>query len=66
MRWGIESGGVEWVVVEVRSRWVVGDGRDRCSVNARGRGRISHRLHGVELGCEDFDDVGGVVRVVWD
>jgi hypothetical protein len=34
LRWGVEGGGVEWVVVEVGSRWIVGDGCDRCSVKA--------------------------------
>ena len=61
---GVMSGSVEWVVVKLGSRRVFGDGCDNCSLNARGRGRMSRRSHGVELGCEDVDDVCGIAVVV--
>ena len=64
MGWGVESGSFEGVVVKFGSQWVLGNGCDRCNLDVSARGRISRCLHGVEMGCEDFDDVCGIVIVV--
>ena len=48
----------------VRKTGVVGDCCYLSFAEAKGRGGVSRRPHGVELGGEDVDYIGGVVIIV--